>query len=174
MSEDKELKKLIRSGDLTALTDYFSILYTKYYKLVCFAISKYVQNNEDIEDLANDSFIKVFNNIYSIDSSFKYYLLKTANNVALDFLKKKKLPLEIMEVEVQGVDNVISSMNYNDLISKLNNCLKPIEVEVIIKHALEGYTFNELAKELNFKEKKVSSMYFYAIKKFINSNGVNL
>lgn len=149
-------------------------MYDKYYKLVCFAISKYVKNVEDIQDLANDSFIKVFSNIYSIDSSFKYYLLKTANNVALDFLKKKKLPMEDKEVEMQGGDNVISSMNYSDLVAKLNNCLKPIEVEVIIKHALEGYTFNELAQELNFKEKKVSSMYFYAIKKFIKNEGVEL
>ena len=57
MSEDKELKKLIKSGDLVALSDYFSVLYDKYYKLVCFAISKYVKNVEDIQDLANDSFI---------------------------------------------------------------------------------------------------------------------
>lgn len=156
------------------MKNYFSILYTKYYKLVCFAISKYVKNIEDIQDLANDSFIKVFSNIYSIDSSFKYYLLKTANNVALDFLKKKKLPVEDKEVEMQGSDNVISSMNYSDLVAKLNNCLKPIEAEVIIKHALEGYTFNELAQELNFKEKKVSSMYFYAIKKFVKNEGVEL
>ena len=59
--------------------------------MVCFVISKYVNNKEDIEDLANDTFIKVFNNVKEIQSSFKYYPIQSANNIAKDYLKKKNL-----------------------------------------------------------------------------------
>ncbi len=173
MKEEKELKKLIKSNDAVALRNYFSFLYTKYYKLVCFAISKYVNKKEDVEDLADESFINVFNNIGSIDSSFKYYLIRTANNIASNFVKKKQFVVAEDEEQISSVEDNLSSLSYDELISKLEKCLKPIEIDVIIKHVLEGYTFKELANEYGFKEKKVSSMYFYAIKKFISSEGEN-
>lgn len=171
MNEERELKKLIKSKDVITLKNYFSILYTKYYKLVCFAISKYVNRKEDVEDLADETFINVFNSIKSIDSSFKYYLIRTANNLAINFVKRKQFSIEQDDENIPSNEDASASLNYNELILKLEMCLKPIEIEVIIKHVLEGYTFKDLAKELGFKEKKVSSMYSYAIKKFLTAEG---
>lgn len=171
MNEEKEIKKLIKSKNVVALKNYFSILYTKYYKLVCFAISKYVKQKEDIEDLADETFLNVFNNIQSIDTSFKYYVIRTANNIAINFVKRKQFSVNQDEEDIPSNEDTSSSLCYDELISKLKTCLKPIEVEVITKHVLEGYTFKDLAKELGFKEKKVSSMYLYAIKKFLIAEG---
>ena len=138
----------------------FGILYAKYYKLVCFAISKYVKRKEDVEDLADETFINVFNNIQSIDTSFKYYLIRTANNIAINFAKRKQFSVQQDDEDIPSNEDISASLSYCELISKLEKCLKPIEIKVITKHVLEGYTFKDLAKELGFKEKKVSLMYF--------------
>ncbi len=171
MNEEKELKKLIKSKDAIALKNCFGILYAKYYKLVCFAISKYVKRKEDVEDLADETFINVFNNIQSIETSFKYYLIRTANNIAINFVKRKQFSVQQDDEDIPSNEDVSASLSYSELISKLEKCLKPIEIKVITKHVLEGYTFKDLAKELGFKEKKVSSMYSYAIKKFLIAEG---
>lgn len=171
MNEEKELKKLIKSNDTFALKNCFGILYAKYYKLVCFAISKYVKRKEDVEDLADETFISVFNNIQSINTSFKYYLIRTANNIAINFVKRKQFSVQQDDEDIPSNEDVSASLSYGELISKLEKCLKPIEIKVITKHVLEWYTFKDLAKELGFKEKKVSSMYSYAIKKFLIAEG---
>lgn len=168
---DKELSRVLKKEDPYLLKAYFKEQYNQYYKLVCFVISKYVNNKEDIEDLANDTFIKVFNNVKEIQSSFKYYLIQSANNIAKDYLKKKRFDLDNNDTEVSIEDNSIPSLNYLDLIKKMEKHLKQIEIDIILMHVIEGYTFKEIAEHYNFKEKKVISIYYQATKKFLKEEG---
>lgn len=168
---DKELNGILKKEDPYLLKAYFKDQYNQYFKLVCFIISKYINNKEDIEDLANDTFIKVFNNVKEIQSSFKYYLIQSANNTAKDFLKKKQFDTLNDEIDVPIEDTSIPSLNYNDLIKKMEKHLKQIEIDIILMHVIEGYTFKEIANQYNFKEKKVTSIYYSATKKFLKEEG---
>lgn len=38
----------------------FNKLYSKYYRLVVFVVRKYLKNDEDIEDLTQDIFLKLY------------------------------------------------------------------------------------------------------------------
>ncbi len=172
MNEDRETKKIFETKDPKVLKEYLGLIYSKYYKLVCFCISKYINNKETIEDLANDSFIKVFNNLDSLNDSIKYYLVVTANNTAKDYLKKKNSGLTDEKIILESDEPKYESyLNYLELLEDLKSVLSSFEVDLIIKHVLEGYTFKELAKLNNSKEKKISSIYFRALKKFIRTKG---
>lgn len=58
-------------------------IYNEYYKIVCFCISKNVQGDALIEDLAQDTFIRFFENARTVRGSAKYCLVKVANNLNL-------------------------------------------------------------------------------------------
>lgn len=172
MSEEKELKEVLNSNNPSILRAYLGNVYSKYFKLVCFCIAKYINDKETIEDLANDTFIKVFNKINDINGSIKYYLVVSVNNVAKDYLKKISDTQLDEDIDIESNEIKFNSyISYKELLNDLSSVLSKEEVDIMIKHVLEGYTFKELSDLYKCKEKKVSSLYFRAIKKFNKLKG---
>ena len=64
--DNKVLKKAIKSQDEGEIIKAFEYIYSKYYKLVWFIISKYVYNVLDIEDISQTVFINFYNNIKNV------------------------------------------------------------------------------------------------------------
>ena len=60
---DKILIRKLVSTNEDEVRYSFKCVYDKYFKLVCFCISQYVTTKEDIEELANDTFLSLFNNL---------------------------------------------------------------------------------------------------------------
>ena len=60
MNEEKKLRKVLKSNDLQLINSFFDEIYNKYRGLVCFVISRYVKNDEDVFDLAQDVFVSFF------------------------------------------------------------------------------------------------------------------
>ena len=67
MSFDRQLINLLKSNDEEKIRYAFNCVYKQYYKLVCFCISQYVQIKEDIEDLASETFLTIFNDINKLN-----------------------------------------------------------------------------------------------------------
>ena len=87
---DKILIKKLKSYNEEEIRYSFNCVYNKYFKLVCFCISQYISSKEDVEEIANDTFISLFNNINKLEENknLKYYLLTIAKNNAISFLRK--------------------------------------------------------------------------------------
>ena len=72
----------------------FNLVYKKHFKQVTYHVRKFVKTPEDVEEIVNDTFIKIFNNISMYNnnlSKFETWIYNVAKNTALDFLKVKKL-----------------------------------------------------------------------------------
>ena len=69
MDLNKLVVKDLKSNDESTIRYTFNCVYNKYYKLVCFCISQYVKSKEDIEEIANDSFLNFFNSIKKLDEN---------------------------------------------------------------------------------------------------------
>ena len=68
----------------------FDYCYDTYKNLVYFQIIKVVKNRELTEELVQDTFLKMYQNIEKFDGKFfKAWLLKIANNTAISELRKK-------------------------------------------------------------------------------------
>lgn len=166
MNEEKRLKKVLKSGDIDLIHEYFDELYNKYKGLVCFIISKYINNKEDVYDVAQEVFLSFFNNADTVSSSIKYYLVTTSKNKSINFLRKKN---KINYVDDYDFDVLYETENNNDMFIDLINLLKSnlsqIEYEIVILHLINNSTFFEISNKYKTKESTVKSIYYRSIKK---------
>jgi RNA polymerase sigma-70 factor (ECF subfamily) len=86
---DADVVRLAQDGREAAYRE----LVRRYERPVFSLVYRMVRDREAAEDLAQESFIKVLNHIDKYDPAFKFssWLFKIANNVAIDFLRRKKL-----------------------------------------------------------------------------------
>jgi RNA polymerase sigma-70 factor (ECF subfamily) len=70
----------------------FDEIYLEHYKMVFNLALQYVQNTEDAEEITQDVFVKIFDNLNSFkkQSSLKTWIYRLAINQSLDFIKAKK------------------------------------------------------------------------------------
>lgn len=168
---ENALFSALKKSDEGEVKRIFEIIYNHYYKLVYFCIAKYINEEETIKELTNDAFLNFFENIANINSSIKYYLLTIAKNIAKNYLNKKNNFILVNdELIINYPDySVCSNEVYTKLIDDLKAVLTNQEVEIIIKHVVDGMTFKELENIYHIKAKTINKMYERAIKKFKNS-----
>lgn len=67
----------------------FEVLFRKFYKPLCYFAERMVKNQLVAEDIAEESFIKLWNRIEQFGniSHIKHFLYKTSRNSCLDYLK---------------------------------------------------------------------------------------
>lgn len=70
----------------------FDEIYFEHYKMVFNLALHYVQNIEDAEEITQDVFVKVFDNLHTFkkQSSLKTWVYRITINQSLDFIKGKK------------------------------------------------------------------------------------
>ena len=163
---DKILIKKLKSNNQQDIDDGFEGIYQKYSKLLYVCIHKYVASKENVEDLVSDTFLKVYENRYNLkaDKNFKYYLVTTAKNLAINFIKKKENEVDVLDIDVVD-ENIYEDSNLKDMIDILRRNLEREEVDIIIDHLVYAYTFEEIGHKLGLSTNTVKTKYFRALKK---------
>lgn len=163
--DDKELEKIfleINKNKMQGIEE----LYSKYKKVVygiAFTISK---NKEDSEDIMQMIFAKIYEmeNSKLPTSNYASWLYSTTKNETINFLKKKKNDIPIDKIYEISDDNnelnkVIDSIEFNRLISKLNDK----EKEIISLKILSNFSFEEISKLLKEPVGTVKWRYYKSI-----------
>lgn len=125
---DKYYINRIQSGD----TECFACLLDRYSRQVFSLIVKIVGNREDAEELAQDTFMKVFKNLSSFkgDSSFSTWIYRIAYNTAISETRKKKQEfLSIDDTMMNNVceENVAATMESDSSEIRLNKLNAALE-----------------------------------------------
>jgi len=117
---------------------------------------RYARDTMEAEDMLQDGFIRVFNNIhqFKFEGSFEGWIRRVVVNCALKHLQKKKLSFsEIKEGGQEG--GGIDSYAYNNLgeeeLMKLINRLPDGYRIVFNLNIIEGYSHEEIAQMLNIQ-----------------------
>ena len=86
--EDAEVIRCILDGDKEA----FSKLQNKYKYIVSAIVRKVIRDEDDVDDLTQEIFIKAYRAIstFNFDYAFSSWLCKIASNACIDFLRKKR------------------------------------------------------------------------------------
>lgn len=161
----RELFIAYKYGNCKKLEQLFSLIYNEYADLIFIVISKYVKQYEDIEELTDDVFIRLFNHLENIDpdKDIKYYLMTSAKNASVNFLKKRR-SFEMSDPSMVG--NGISDDSHLFLfLEEWSKVLDRSEIDLIIAHDLEGVSLKELALKNNRSPNTIKSIYRRAIKK---------
>ena len=121
-----------------------------------YTVSKYIKNQYDVEDVVQNSFIKIFNILEKIEShkNFKGFLYTVFKNTALDFLRKKKYSYEYLdEIYSESIidDNECKEEMLSDIESEISN-LSPMYHLVFKCYHIEQMTHKDISLKLGISE----------------------
>ncbi len=99
---DQDLVRLSRRGDERAARE----LVHRFERPVFSLIYRMVRDRELAEDLAQDVFVRTFNNLDRYDRSYKFssWLFKIAYNLTVDHLRRRELPT----ISVHGAPDAVT------------------------------------------------------------------
>ncbi len=145
--------------------NYFEELVNRYKNLIFSVVSRMVADREDVYDLSQEIFIKIFKNLdkYSTEFKFSTWSMRIATNHIIDFRRKKR---------VQQVALTDSCYNIADSKTPLSEILadektKKVQMvlmdlpsiysEVLILYHLKGFSYQEIADEIDEPLSKVKN-----------------
>lgn len=129
-------------------------LFKRYYGYALNVCKLFTYSKEDAEEIVNDCFIKLFNNISRLDETkpLKAYLRKIIVNSAIDSFRKNKkhyFHLDVEETsEAHFEESIISTLRFKEILELLNKLPKHHRM-VFSLYAIENYSHEEIAAELN-------------------------
>lgn len=163
----KHIVERIRNKDQRAMSELYQ-MYIGELSSVCY---RYIPNADDAKDVLQNSFVKIFTSIPTLDyrgeEPFKGWMKRVVANEALTFLRNKK-KLQFMEkgslAELPIEDNstpdieVISPDELHQLISELPDGYRT----VLNLYVFENYSHRQIAELLGIKESTSASQLYYA------------
>ncbi len=181
--EDRAIVKKILSGDINA----FETIVNENQKLVAHVVFKMVHQAADREEVCQDVFIKVYENLKSFEfnSKISTWIARIAYNTCLNYLQKKKLPLyEDLKAGSEDNDNEPVSAGFSEniwggtfgpedkMIQKQTSdhlrkeiSLLPVQYRAIVTlYHLDEMSYQEIGQALNLPEGTVKSYLFRARK----------
>jgi RNA polymerase sigma factor (sigma-70 family) len=151
---EQELVFSLKKRDESA----FSYLYDNYSAALNGVIYGMVNDYNTSEDILQEAFLKIWNNIDSYDETkgkLYTWMRRITNNLTLDILKSKlhKQQSKVVENELavtnfQASNNINERLNTLDLQKKLAT-LDPRQRVILDMSYFQGYTQEEIAKELD-------------------------
>ena len=144
----------------------FYQMYVEELSSVCY---RYVPYEEDAKDVLQNSFVKIFTSLptieYRSEEALKGWLKRVVANEALSFLRKRK---KLLFVESHGEETLmddgepqtesLSSEELHQLISELPDGYRT----VVNLYVFEGYSHKQIAELLGITESTSGSQFYYA------------
>lgn len=175
MQEDAQLIAESLKGDENAL----SSLYLKHIPAVFNFIKKIAPPGIDADDIVQEAFIKAWRNLKKFDTSksFKNWIFTIARNTLIDAMKKNMRQVgAYLDDEgamedadaIDGMplpDELAERSELKDDLEKALDELTPPQKSVVILHAVEGMTFNEIAEIVEQPMDTVKTRYRRALAK---------
>jgi len=164
-NREQRLISLFGKGDARAMDE----LYSEYADYLAGVCSRYVQNKEDLHDVLQECFIKIFTKIATFEyrgkGSLKAWVTRVAINEALHFLRDNEASMWVdweveppaLHEEEPGVDGLSVSQ-----ITELILRLPPGYRAVFNLFAIEGKSHKEIAQLLNIKADTSASQFHRA------------
>ncbi|MDD5221075.1 MAG: RNA polymerase sigma factor [Candidatus Pacebacteria bacterium] len=152
---DEELTLLVKGKEI----DIFGILISRYESKMIRYARKFISNQEEIEDIVQNIFLKVYRNIQLFDSGRKFstWLYAIAHNEIVNFLKKsKKWPVALIDPDTfwpsiadnsDLTENIFKEEESKILKEKLD-ILKPKYKEIIVLFYLEELDYAQISEIL--------------------------
>ncbi len=166
--EDLLLWQKIQTGDTAALR----LLHSRYFLQMCLFAKKSLNDEQIIEHLVSDCFIKLWENRkqLQIRTSLKSYLFRTLRNQIIDYYRKKDEVTEYTEQLPEIADEVF--FDEQKRFVKLYKVLEklPEQRKKILELAVfESYTYQEIAAHLGISKNTVKTQIARAYR-FLKEN----
>lgn len=183
--EDKELIKQVLNGNAEA----FKLLVIRYQKLVVHITSKIIDRKEEVEDICQDVFIKVYQNLgkYRSESKLSTWIATIAYNTSINNIRKYQKVNEL-SIEESNATSVLSKSITNDyekqdLYKYIREQIDLLPVNyrsVITLYHLNEFSYAEIEQITGMPEGTVKSYLYRAkallkekLKHIVDENSLN-
>lgn len=153
---DRGLVLLAQGGDRRA----FELLVVRHQRRVARVISRYVRSPHDIEELAQETFLKAFRGLGSFrgESAFSTWLQRIAGYTAQNFLDYARRRPSVAEnadentntvetsIDIEDPESLLMSRQIAETVSKAVALLPEVEREALLMRELEGLRYDEIAQ----------------------------
>ncbi|MGB3183369.1 MAG: RNA polymerase sigma factor [Cyclobacteriaceae bacterium] len=152
--QDKDLVRACQRNDRKAQKE----LYNRYKSPLMGLCLRYAASREEAEDMYQESFIKIFKNIDSLQKaeSLNSWLRQTVVRTAINYYhrnKKYNWQEDTADLEIGNEDyNILLESIDNDMLLSMINQLPDGYRTVFNLHVVDGYTHPEIAKLLGVNE----------------------
>tara|TARA_Y100000766_G_scaffold10962_1_gene7976 strand:+ start:593 stop:1144 length:552 start_codon:yes stop_codon:yes gene_type:complete len=152
----------------------FNLLMDKYQEKVYWVIRRMVIEHEVADDVAQETFVKVWKNIESFKGDSKLYtwIYRIATNEALNHLRKKKrrffLPIGDVEHELRSSLDADVYYTGDDIQLKLQKALLKLPEKqrlVFNMKYFEEMKFKDIAEVMEVSVGSLKAQYHHAVKK---------
>ncbi|TPG44527.1 RNA polymerase sigma factor [Flavobacterium pectinovorum] len=152
-------------------TNAFAVLVDRYKNMIYTLALKMIKNREEAEEVAQDTFIKIYNSLgkFKGDSKFSTWIYKIAYNTCLDSLKKNKkedLNISIDEFSahlIKTMDNALSALEEKERKQTIQNCLDLLPSEenfLLTLFYFEDQSLEEIGKIMSINANNVKVKLF--------------
>src|SRR5438128_5642990 len=172
-AEDVRLMRLVSQGDTSA----FEKLIERHQALVAGTVARMLSSNSDVEDIAQQVFIRVWKSArrYVPRAKFTTWLLKITRNLVFNEMRRTKRHVHVpMQTEPQGddlpiKDETVQSPAESLLEQELQQAIEDAIIELpetqrmaLILRRYEGRSYEEIGDILDLSVPAVKSVLFRA------------
>jgi len=177
------LVRRAQNGDESA----FQEIVERYQSKVFSIIHGIVRQRNDVEDIAQQVFTKIYFSMRNFDfrSSLITWVYKITVNECFDYLRKKKVrklvyESDMSEDEARRVENsengsgrgvrADTTLARRDYVVKLLERVSGEERDLLMLKEVEGYSVEEMARRLNMNENTIKVKLFRARQKLVKAS----
>jgi len=168
--DDKQLVESILAGDSAAFETLVRRKTSKVYG-VCYRV---IGNAEDAKDIAQLSFLKLWENLarYDAQYSFDTWLYRMVTNVSIDFLRSKQSreaavasSLRLVKTASDGEQSVsLQRKEVEAVFAEVSSVLSPKQKTIFVMREMEDISSAEISRILGCRESTVRNHLFNARK----------
>jgi RNA polymerase sigma factor (sigma-70 family) len=173
MADSKSLVRKILAGNTRA----FESLIEEHKRLVSHIVFRMVSNVSDREEICQDVFMKVYQNLkgFQFESKLSTWIARIAYNTCINYLEKKKVPLfDDCSPEEKTLDSFPAQgilpdehAEKNDVSQRLQNEIDKMPIHfrmVLTLYHLDNLTYNQITEIMQMPEGTIKSYLFRARK----------
>lgn len=171
-NDDQILITAIEKGDTKA----YAQLVDRYKDLVYTLAIRMLKHKEEAEEVAQDTFIKVFKSLgkFKGDSKFSTWIYKVTYNTCLDRIKKNKKHFNNVAIDeytfnkLDTIDNALDNIIKEEKSTLIKQCINKLPEDssaLLTLFYFEELSLDEISKIINLEANTVKVKLFRARKK---------
>lgn len=172
INDENILIEAINNGNTKA----YAQLVDRYKDLVYTLALRMLKHKEEAEEVAQDTFIKVFKSLdnFKGDSKFSTWIYKVAYNTCLDTIKKNKKHHNNVAIDeytfnkLDTIDNALDNIIKEEKSVLIKNCINKLPEDssaLLTLFYFEELSLDEISKIINIEANTVKVKLFRARKK---------
>ncbi len=153
---DEKLAELVQNGD----SDKFGVLMERYQAKLFRYGKKFISNDDNIEDVVQDVFIKAYKNIQSFNISQKFspWIYRIAHNTYINAIKKNLLnPLYLFDFDTLISHTITEDplvrereqKEIKEIVDKVLGQIDPKYREILVLYYIEEISYKEISEILH-------------------------